>query len=126
MSRIQLRSVPDEWVEAAEEQDLSLAEYGRRMINAGRRQFGYGYEPEKVPAEQHTLNLSDDEQASSIDGELKEWIYRNLSTEDGVEMDELVSLLEDDLLELADDLQDEGRAKYRRSEGGFLRVVDDE
>ncbi len=117
--------VPDDWVDAAEERDLSLAEYTRRMVRAGRRQFGYDYEPSETPAETQTLKL-DETGGSDIDDQLKQWIHANLSTDDAQDIEDLMDLLDDDLARLADALCDEGKAKYRKRKGGYLKVPDDE
>ncbi len=115
--------VPDEWAKAANDMDVSVTEYCSRMIRAGRRQFGYDYTPEETPAQPKSLNL---DETSSIEDELQEWVYQNLSTTKGHDEKELLSLLEEDIIEAADDLCDEGRAKYRRTSGGWLKVSSDE
>lgn len=114
-------SLPDEWVEAADERDISNAEYLKRMVRAGRRQFGYEYEPTETPARPKTLK-HDNKAATDIDTQLKQWILTNLSTTDAQDIDELVDLLEDELVELADELCDEDKAMYRRSRGGYLKT----
>jgi len=121
MASIYLTDVPDEWVKEADARDLSLSEYGKRMIRAGRRQFGHNYTPEKTLATPKTLKL-DDSTGSEIETQLKAWIHANLSTDDAQDVDELVDLLEDDLATLADELCDEQKAKYRRSRGGYLKT----
>lgn len=119
--------VPDAWVEAADERDLSLAEYTRRMVRAGRRQFGVDYDPQETPANPKTLKQDDsDSSGSEIETQLKTWILANLSTDDAQDVDDLVALLEDDLATLADELCDERKAKYRRSQGGYLKIASDE
>lgn len=117
--------VPDEWVKKADERDLSLTEYTNRMIRAGRRQFGHDYASTETPAMPNTLKL-DDTTESEIETQLKTWIHANLSTDDAQDIDDLVALLEDDLATLADELCDEGKAKYRRSQGGYLKLSTDE
>lgn len=125
MASIYLTDVPDEWVKEADARDLSLSEYGKRMIRAGRRQFGHNYTPEKTLATPKTLKL-DDSTGSEIETQLKAWIHANLSTDDAQDVDELVDLLEDDLATLADELCDEQKAKYRRSRGGYLKTPTNE
>jgi hypothetical protein len=115
---------PDDWVEDAHERDLSLAEYVRRMVTAGRRQFGYDYEPSDTPATPKTLKL-EEATGSEIETQLKAWIHTNLSTDDAQDISDLIELLEDDLATLADELCDEEKAKYRRSQGGYLKVTDE-
>lgn len=125
MATIHLEDVPDEWVQEADERDLSLSEYGRRMIRAGRRQFGHDYAPNETPATPNTLKL-DDSTGAKIETQLKAWIHANLSTDDAQDVDNLVALLEDDLATLADELCDEEKAKYRRSQGGYLKISSNE
>ena len=125
MAVIHLADVPDEWVKEADERDLSLSEYGKRMIRAGRRQFGHDYTPDETPATPNTLKL-DDSTGSEIETQLKAWIHANLSTDDAQDVDDLVDLLEDDLATLADELQDEQKAIYRPSQGGYLKTPTNE
>lgn len=117
--------VPDEWVEEADERDISCSQYIMRMARTGKRKFGYEYDPSETPAQPKTLKL-DDEAASDVDAELKRWILTNLSTTDSQDVDDLVGLLSDEIAELADDLCDEGKAIYRPSKGGYLKVDNDE
>ena len=117
--------VPDEWMKEADERDLPLTEYTKRMVRAGRRQFGHDYAPSETPATPNTLKL-DDRTGSEIETQLKAWIHANLSTDDAQDVDDLVALLEDDLAALADELCDEEKAKYRRSQGGYLKVSSNE
>jgi len=118
---MQISDIPDEWVEEADQRDLSLGEYGRRMIRAGRRQFGHDYEPSETPATPKTLKL-DESTGSEVETQLKSWIHANLSTDQALDIEDLLGLLEGDLAELADDLCDENRAKYRRSAGGYIKT----
>jgi hypothetical protein len=117
--------VPDEWVEAANERDLPIKEYCRRMIRAGRRQFGAEYAVEESPATPQTLKLDSAETQTDIEATLEQWIYQNLSTDQALDVEELLDLLQDDLTEIADGLCDQGRAKYRRSEGGYTKIIDE-
>ena len=95
------------------------------MIRAGRRQFGHEYAPNETPATPNTLK-TDDSTGSGVETQLKAWIYANLSTDDALDVDDLVELLEGDLAELADELQDEEKAEYRRSQGGYLKLASNE
>lgn len=125
MPNMYFADIPDEWVKEADERDLSIAEYGKRMIRAGRRQFGHDYAPNETPATPNTLKL-DESTGSEIEAQLKAWIHANLSTDDALDVDDLVDLLEDDLAILADELQDEQKAEYRRSQGGYLKIPTNE
>lgn len=118
--------VPDEWVEAADERNLTVKEYCYRMIRAGRRQFGAPYAVEESPADPETLKLDSSESKTDIDTTLEQWILTNLSTDEALDIEELLDLLEKDLVKLADNLCDQEEAKYRRSEGGYTKLTDDE
>ena len=117
--------VPNEWVHAADERDLSIKEYCRRMIRAGRRQFGAQYAVEESPTTPQTLKLDSTESKTNIDATLEQWILTNLSTDEALDIEDLLELLEDDLAELADGLCDQGNAKYRRSKGGYIKISDE-
>jgi hypothetical protein len=95
------------------------------MARAGKRQFGYEYDPAETPAQPKTLKF-DDDAASDVDAELKQWILTNLSTTDSQDVDDLVGLLSDEIAELADELSDESKAIYRPSKVGYLKVDDNE
>ena len=125
MVAIHFEDVPDEWVQEADERDLSLSEYGRRMIRAGRRQFGHDYAPNETPATPNTLKL-DDSTGAKIETQLKAWIHANLSTDDAQDVDDLVALLEDEFTGLLSELMDEGKAKYEPKEDGYLKLTSDE
>ena len=117
--------VPDEWVEAADERDLSMKEYCQRMIRAGRRQFGAEYAVEESPATPQTLKLDSTETQTDIEATLEQWIYQNLSTDQALDVEDLVDLLQDDLTKTADGLCDQGKAKYRNSDGGYTKINDE-
>jgi hypothetical protein len=117
--------LPDEWVKEADERDHSLTEYTKRMVRAGRRQFGHDYAPSETPATPNTLKL-DDSTGSEIETQLKAWIHSNLSTDDAQDVDDLVDLLEDEFTGLLSELMDEGKAKYEPKEDGYLKLSTDE
>lgn len=112
--------MPDKWVEDANAMNVSRAEYCRRMIRAGRRQLGYDYQPQETPSDMKSLQLNNDEDR---DVELGEWIHKNLSKDTGINEERLINLLKEDIIEAADDLCDQGLAKYRRSDGGWVKTT---
>ena len=125
MVTLHMTDLPDEWVKEADERDLSLTEYTKRMVRAGRRQFGHDYAPSETPATPNTLKL-DDSTGSEIETQLKAWIHANLSTDDAQDVDNLVDLLEDEFTDLLSELMDEGKAKYEPKEDGYLKLTSDE
>lgn len=124
MAAIQIDEIPEEWAQEADQRDLSLGEYGKRMIRAGRRQFGHDYDPAETPATPNTLKL-EESTGTEVETQLKAWILQNLSTDQALDIEDLLDLLEDDLAELADELCDENKAKYRRSAGGYIKTTDE-
>jgi len=124
MAELRVANIPDEWAEEADQRNLCLGEYARRMIRAGQRQFGHDYEPSEAPATPKTLKL-DENTGAEIETQLKAWIHNNLSTDQALDIEDLIDLLEDDLVELADELCDENKAKYRRSKGGYIKITDE-
>jgi hypothetical protein len=111
------------WAEAADSLDMSLSEYVRTMVQAGKR----GFEGPKEPSD-----VGDSEEPRSrdatpgVDG-LESTVVAALA--DGpCEFDELVDEVAEDLRrdvdEVLDRLEDEGRVEHDRLGGGY-RVTDD-
>ena len=116
--------IPTEWVEEAAQSEVSNAEWYRRMIRAGRRQWGYDHIEEP---EEPGLQFDEPGQASDHPaGDLRESILRNLSTTDGVDQEELAELLLDDLqdqMEVAlQDLKDDGKVDIDLNKGGWIKT----
>jgi|GEM_PF-6426618 len=112
--------VPDAWAEAADEMDVSLAEYCRRMVRAGRRQLGCS-NGEK-PTDHTTTTARGRDQATTV---VEQLVYSNLSTTTGRDTEELVAEIEADIGAAADTLVADGKAKYRRAEGGWIKTTDE-
>ena len=109
----------ESWIENADKKDISLSEYGRRMIWAGHRQLGYDYDPDEVPTEMKTLKQNDD---SSGEDTVKSFVLRNLSVEEGQDKDRLTELLEGEIEDAAEELAEENKAIYRPSKGGWIKI----
>ena len=110
--------MPDEWAEAADEMGVTYSEYVRRMTRAGRRQMGYDYDPEEAPADVKSLKLEEDIKKTDTDV-VREFILRNLSTEEYIGAEELVKLLKEDIAEIAEELESEGELEGSVSKGGW-------
>lgn len=116
--------MPPEWVEDANEMDVSRAEYLRRMVRAGRRQWGYDHtrEPENPHVQLQEPGTQDTVNVRSM---LKHTILRNLSTTDGIDEAELIDLVTGDLEEITDEvldeLKEEGEADYSSRKGGWVK-----
>lgn len=117
---------PQEWKEEADEMDVSTAEYIRRMVRSGRRQWGHDHIEEP---EQGGLRHKKPE-STKVEKALQAALLRNLSTDNGVQEDELAELLFDDLLndlkEQLQELKDSGKATYNPGDGGWVKTKDQE
>jgi hypothetical protein len=112
--------VPDEWADAAEEMDISLAEYCRRMARVGRRRGSV------VKTHTETERAAEYDSVQGFDGDgMKQLVYEYLTEDCGRDTRDLLDAIEDDIGEAADELVSAGRAKYRRSQGGWLRATDE-
>lgn len=103
------------------EMGVSAAEWARRMIRLGRRQYGYPYEPEEIPDIPSIKTREDSKNENDL---IKQFLLNNLSTEKFVSLDELVALLEEEIEETAKDLERRKIVESSFSEGGF-RLQDD-
>lgn len=116
-------AVPEEWMQAAEEMDVSDSEYIRRMVRAGRRQWGYEYtsEPEKKG-----LNHDDSRsQSGDLEDTFRAAVFQNLSKTEGLDEEELAELLFENLIDdlgaQLQQLKDSGKADYNPRDGGWVR-----
>lgn len=116
-------NVPTDWVEEADDSDVSRSEWFRRLVRAGRRQWGYDHIEEPDEPEMNLEEPSSDD--NSID-DLEAAILRNLSTTDGVDQEELTQLLLDDLQEQMEttlqSLKDDGKVDIDLTKGGWVKV----
>lgn len=111
--------VPDDqkavWSDHAEELDMSLSEFVRTMVQAGRR--GFTIEPSR-PADE-----PDSPDADPGDRDLETRIDAAL-TAGPRSWDELVEAvvddIEDELAETLDDLQARDRVRYSGRDGGYV------
>lgn len=116
--------LPPEWVEDANDMGVSNAEWARRMIRAGRRQWGYDWTEEaEVPHIQADTTPSDPSEEAKVI--IKDAILRNLAADEGLSRDEILDLVAQDvermILESLEKLMDEEEVQNRPSKGGFIR-----
>lgn len=109
----------EEWNKHADELDMSLSEFVRTMVQAGRRGFG----PDKNPDE------SDPGDETPGEDDLEDHLLDLLAREDHHTWEELVngltSDIEDRLDETLDRLQHENRVRYSGRRGGYTLVGDE-
>jgi hypothetical protein len=113
----------EKWEKEAEEMDISKAQYFRRMIRSGRRQWGYTEENDTNRGE---LQLKNPENTpTDSDSNIKTTIKRNLSTTEGVSEEEIAEIVYQDLAdqigELLVELKEEGEADYDPTKGGWIK-----
>jgi len=115
----------EEWAEQAEELDMSLSEFLRSMVQAGRRGFG---EEDEEAAEPDTPEQPDPT-GSNPGGNGLETVVLGALREEPREFDELVDVVAGDLRRdldaLLEDLEDRGVVEHDRMEGGYA-VIDGE
>jgi len=112
-----------EWAEHADELEMSLSEYVRTMVQAGKRGFGG---VDELDSEQ-TPEEPDSGDATPGVGGLESSVLEALA--DGpLEFDALVDVVADEFRRDVDDvlgrLEERGRVEHDRLEGGY-RVTDD-
>jgi hypothetical protein len=107
----------DRWRDEAEARDMSLAEYVRTMVQAGRRDFDLenGGEPERVDA---TPGVE------GINRRVLEALRSGPADWEAL-LDEVTADLEDRLEGTLDELQSEDRIRYSGRHGGYVRVDDE-
>jgi hypothetical protein len=110
--------LPEEWEKDKEEMGVSAAEWVRRMVRLGRRQYGLPYDPEEVPAEMASIKTENDETADS--DYVREFLLANLSTDEYLEIEELLDLIGKDIGKELKSMEREGIAESRYDEGAKL------
>lgn len=113
----------EEWAENAEALDMSLSEYVRSMVQAGKRGFG-GTGEATESNDREEPGIAD---ATRV-GEGLEHVILEILDEGPHEFDELVDAIQDDLRRDADavltELEERDRVEHDRLDGGY-RVTDD-
>lgn len=123
MPRMHL-AIPDEWAEDADRMDLQNTEWARRMIRAGRRQWGFDHVEE--PDYPHMkMEHSAKDPTRDVEKLLEDAIRRNLAKEKGIDESELYELVMGDLEEQfssrLEDLLQEGEIDYSPGKGGLVK-----
>lgn len=119
--------LPPEWEQDKEEMGVSGAEWVRRMIRLGRRQFGLPYDPD--PDGTLGMNGIQTEQEQDQDqylGEtdyVRQFLLANLSTDDYIEMEELVEGIRKDIDEKLQILENEDIVDGSYNKG--VKLADD-
>lgn len=111
----------DEWEEQKEEMGVSGAEYIRRMVRLGHRQYGYPYDPDEIP-EMKSIKTKDDQQSEK--DLVRQFLINNLSSEGYTSLEELVSILEMEIEETAKDLERQEIVESSLAEGGYILQED--
>lgn len=114
---------PPEWADDAEDMDVTITEFIRRMVRAGRCQYGYDHVEE--PDEPHLRLDTDGQGTLDIDEVVREFVRRNLATDDGLTEEELADLvaqnLEESIVEQLEVLKAEGVVDYEPIAGGWVK-----
>ena len=113
-----------EWQAHADELDMSLSEFVRSMVQAGRR----GFTVDSVEDGSSTVEKSGEGEQSDADPQgqrLEDRVLSTLADGDSYEWDELVAAVTDDieaqLDETLQELQARDEIRYSGREGGYVK-----
>lgn len=109
-------TLSEEWERDKEEMGISGNEWVRRMVRLGRRQYGYPYDPEEIPDMPSIKTREDQEDEEDL---IQQFLLANLSKNEFTSLEDLISLLEQEIEESAKDLERRGIVESSFSEGGF-------
>lgn len=114
------------WREAAETMDMSLSEFVRSMVQAGRRDFDL----EGARDAEHSTGVEPPLDPSNPGGHgLEERVLSTLDSAGVADWSELVDELSGDfearLEDVIGELEDRGEIRYAPREGGYVRRGDD-
>ena len=114
----------DEWKEHADELDMSLSEFVRSMVQAGRK----GFTGSEVAVEDGKTEKGGADQYSDADPKgrrLEDRVLSILADGDSYDWDELVAAVTDDveaqLDETLQELQARDQIRYSGRDGGYVR-----
>jgi len=113
-----------DWEEHADDLDMTLSEFVRSMVQAGRRGFtGTASTTDSAEAEEPRGRQESD--ANPKGRGLEERVLSTLAEEGCLDWDELVAAVTDDvetqLDEILQDLQSRDEIRYSGREGGYVR-----
>jgi len=111
-------NLPEEWEQEKEEMGVSAAEWVRRMVRLGRRQYGLPYDPDEVPADMVGIKTESDEKSDS--DYVRQFLIANLSTDEFLEIEELLDFIGKDISEELKSMEKEGIVESRYGEGARL------
>lgn len=118
-----------EWEAHADSMDMSLSEFVRSMVQAGRRGFGDQQQSTQSDADRSRQASDGDQPASTRPTpgvEPRKMVLQALEEHEPLEWDELVRKsigdLEDDVEEAIEGLQQENLIMHSGRQGGYVRV----
>lgn len=97
--------VSGEWKKDQNEMGVSAAEWCRRMIRLGRRQYGLPYDPDEIP-DVNGVKTENDQKGDA--DHFREFLIANLSTDEYLSMDDLLEIIEEQINETGDELEAAG------------------
>jgi hypothetical protein len=113
-----------DWEEHADDLDMTLSEFVRSMVQAGRRGFT-GTASARDSAESEEPRGRQESNANPQGRSLEERVLSTLSEDGCLDWDELVAAVTDDvetqLDEILQDLQARNEIRYSGREGGYVR-----
>ena len=114
----------DEWQSHADELDMSLSEFVRSMVQAGRRGFTGGSAGQSTASDVESPGGADSD-ADPQGSRLEDRILSTLADGESYDWDELVGAVTDDLEaqldEVLQELQARDEIRYSGRDGGYVR-----
>ena len=105
----------DVWRDHADELDMSLSEFVRTMVQAGRR----GFAPDDSPPREEPASEPSDRGGHDLESGVREALESGPRSWDEL-VDAVVGDVEDELEATLDELQDRNRVRYSGRDGGYV------
>lgn len=105
----------DVWRDHADELDMSLSEFVRTMVQAGRR----GFAPTESVESEEPASGASDPRGHDLERGVRTALESGPCSWDGL-VEAVVGDVEDDLEATLDDLQDRNRVRYSGRDGGYV------
>ncbi|ELZ46169.1 hypothetical protein C464_11228 [Halorubrum coriense DSM 10284] len=105
----------DVWRDHADELDMSLSEFVRTMVQAGRR----GFAPAESPEREEPASEPSDPRGHDLKSGVREALESGPRSWDEL-VEAVVGDVEDELEATLDELQDRNRVRYSGRDGGYV------
>jgi hypothetical protein len=112
--------LPVEWEQDKNDMGVAGTEWVRRMVRLGRRQYGLPYDPDASP-EMNGIKTEQDEESET--DFVRQFLLANLSTDEYLEIEDLIDLIGRDIDQTLQELEDQDIVDSSYQKG--VKLVDD-